>query len=147
MNIINGFTTLGSVILDENKKELTFSNISVQSNKEATFLTKKEFTEYNKDKIKNKQRVKEIAKMIEEESYHNMSTLLYKHLQEQSEALKKGNPDVSLCHVHDRGCDSAEYLEFITDTLHDEAVVRAKKSRNSGQTKNKTKNKGEAYRE
>ena len=34
-NIINGFTTLGSIILDENKKELTLSNISVQSNREA----------------------------------------------------------------------------------------------------------------
>ena len=28
-NIINGFTTLGSVILDENHKNLTLSNISV----------------------------------------------------------------------------------------------------------------------
>ena len=39
-NIINGFTTLGSVILDENKKNLTLSNISVQSNREPlTFNT------------------------------------------------------------------------------------------------------------
>ena len=79
-NIINGFTTLGSVILDENHKNLTLSNISVQSNREPTFLTKKELEDYNKGKIKNKERVKEIAKMIEDESYHNMSTVLYKHL-------------------------------------------------------------------
>jgi hypothetical protein len=134
-NIINGFTTLGSVILDENKKELTLSNISVQSNREPTFITKKEFKAYNEGKIKNTQRVQEIDKLIEEDNYHTMSTLLHKHLKQQSEALKKENPELSICHVHDRGCDSVEYLEFIKETLQDDVVVRAKKSRNSEQTK------------
>jgi len=134
-NIINGYTTLGSVTLDENKKELTLSNISVQSNKEPSFITKKELKDYENSKIKNTQRVEEIAKLLEDDNYHNVSTLLYQHLQDQSTAYKAANADVSICHVHDRGCDSAEYLEFITDTLHDDAVVRAKKSRNSNQTK------------
>jgi len=134
-NIINGFTTLGSVILDENKKELTLSNISVQSNKEPTFITKKELKAYNDGKIKNIQRVQEIDTLIEKETYHTMSTLLHKHLKQQSEALKKENPELSICHVHDRGCDSVEYLEFIKETLKDDVVVRAKKSRNSEQTK------------
>ena len=134
-NIINGFTTLGSVILDENKKELTLSNISVQSNKEPTFITKKELKAYNDGKIKNIQRVQEIDTLIEKETYHTMSTLLHKHLKQQSEALKKENPELSICHVHDRGCDSVEYLEFIKETLEDDVVVRAKKSRNSEQTK------------
>jgi len=134
-NIINGFTTLGSVILDENKKNLTLSNISVQSNREPTFLSKKEFDDYNNNKIKNKKRVQEIAKLIEDETYHNMSTVLYKHLQEQSIALKEANPELSICHVHDRGCDSIEYLEFIKETLKDDVVVRAKKTRNSEQIK------------
>ncbi|MEA1893205.1 MAG: hypothetical protein U9N33_10925 [Campylobacterota bacterium] len=134
-NIINGFTTLGSVILDENKKNLTLSNISVQSNREPTFLTKQELKSYNDGKIKNIQRVKEIDQLIEQDNYHTMSSLLYKHLKQQSEALKKENPELSICHVHDRGCDSVEYLEFIKEILKDDAVVRAKKSRNSEQTK------------
>ena len=134
-NIINGYTTLGSVILDENKKDLTLSNISVQSNREPNFITKQELKNYENNKIKNRQRVKEIAQLIEDDNYQNMSTVLYTHLKEQSEALKTANPNVSICHVHDRGCDSAEYLEFIKDTLGDDTVVRAKKSRNSEQTK------------
>ena len=134
-NIINGYTTLGSVTLDENKRELTLSNISVQSNKEPNFITKQELKDYENSKIKNTQRVKEIAKLVEDANYHNMSTLLYQHLQNQSRAYKAANPDISICHIHDRGCDSAEYLEFITEILHDDAVVRAKKSRNSDQTK------------
>jgi len=134
-NIINGFTALGSIILDENKKNLTLSNISIQSNGEPNFLTKKELEDYNNNKIKDEKRVQEIAKMIENKSYHNMNTLLYKHLEEQSKALKKANPEVSICHVHDRGCDSVEYLEFIKETLKDDVVVRVKKTRNSEQTK------------
>jgi len=134
-NIINGFTTLGSVILDENHKNLTLSNISVQSNREPTFLTKAEQENYTQGKIKNKQRVKEIAKLIKDDTYHNMSTLLHKHLKEQSIALKEANPELSICHVHDRGCDSIEYLEFIKETLKDDVVVRAKKTRKSEQTR------------
>jgi hypothetical protein len=134
-SIINGYTTLGSVILDESRKELILSNITVQSNKEPNFLTKKELKEYESGKIKNTQRKEEIAKMIEEDSYINMTNTLHKHLKDQSEALKEENPDVSICHIHDRGCDSVEYLEFIKNDLGDDAVVRAKKSRNSNHTK------------
>ena len=134
-NIINGYTTLGSVILDEKRRDLTLSNISVQSNKEPNFITKKELKDYENKKIKNTKRATEIAQILEDDNFQNMSTALYKHLQDQSTALKVANPDVSICHVHDRGCDSAEYLEFIKDKLHDDAVVRAKKSRNSQQTK------------
>ncbi len=134
-NIINGYTTLGSVILDETRKELTLSNITVFSNRESDFITKKELKEYHAGKIKNTQRKAEIAKKIEDEKYINFTTTLEKHLTDQSRALKGANPDISLCHVHDRGCDSVEYLEFITETLGDDAVVRAKKTRNSNQTK------------
>ncbi len=134
-DIVNGFTTLGSVILDENKKELTLSNITVFSNRQEEFLTKKELKDYNDGKIKNVQRKEEIAKKIEEENYINMTTTLEKHLQDQSVALKAANPDISLCHVHDRGADSVEYLEFISETLNDDAVIRAKKTRNSNQRK------------
>ncbi|MDQ7061790.1 MAG: transposase [Sulfurimonas sp.] len=133
--IINGYTTLGSVILDENKKELTLSNITVFSNKQEDFLIKKELKDYNDGKIKNIQRKEEIAKKIEKESYINMTTTLEKHLQDQSKAFKEVNPDISLCHVHDRGCDSVEHLEFVSETLKDDAVVRVKKTRNSNQTK------------
>ena len=67
-NIINGYTTLGSVILNENKKDLTLSNISVQSNKEPNFITKQELKDYNNKRIKNTQRVKEITQMIKNDN-------------------------------------------------------------------------------
>jgi len=39
-NIVNGYTTLNSVILDEKQKNLTLSNISVFSNKLVLSLSK-----------------------------------------------------------------------------------------------------------
>ncbi|SEH06622.1 transposase [Candidatus Venteria ishoeyi] len=133
--IVNGYTTLNSVILDERKKNLTLSNISVFSNKDDDFICKKELEDYHKDNIKNPIRKAEIAEKIEDESLINMGVILKKHLKKQSEAFKQASPDISLCHVHDRAADSIEYLEFIKDELGDDAVVRVKKSRNSNQAK------------
>ncbi len=74
-----------------------------------------------------------------------MKNTLKKHLKVQCVALKKENPNISICHVHDRGEDSADYLEFIKDTLGDDTVVRAKKSRNSTQYNINPKTKRKNY--
>jgi len=132
-NIINGNTVLGSVILDESKQDITLSNITVFSNREKNFVTVKELKDYEDNKIEDDTRIAEIKAAIDDDNYINMRNTLEKHLQDQSTALKKKNPNISICHVHDRGEDSIEYLEFIKDTLGDDTVVRAKKSRNSTQ--------------
>ena len=132
-NIINGNTVLGSVILDESKQDITLSNITVFSNREKNFVTVKELHDYENNKIEDEIRKAEIKAAVDDDSYINMRNTLEKHLQDQSVALKKENPDISICHVHDRGEDSVEYLEFIKDTLGDDTVVRVKKSRNSNQ--------------
>jgi len=133
--IINGYTTLNSVILNEHKKDLTLSNITVFSNKDDNFITKAELDDYNKDKIKNPKRKEEIAQKLADEININMGITLEKHLKDQSEAFKKANPDISLYHVHDRAGDSIDYLEFVRNELNDDAIVRVKKTRNSTQTK------------
>lgn len=132
-NIINGNTVLGSVILDESKQDITLSNITVFSNRDKKFVTQKELKDYEDNKIEDDNRKDEIKQAIDDDNYINIRNTLEKHLADQSEALKQENPDISICHVHDRGEDSIEYLEFIKDTLNDDTVVRVKKSRNSNQ--------------
>ncbi len=131
--IINGYTTLGSVILDENKKNLTLSNITVFSNKDEKFVSKEELKNYNSGKIEDEERKKEIELAIKNENHINMEITLKKHLQDQSDAFKKANPNISICHTHDRGEDSVSYFEFVKDELEDDFVVRGKKTRNSNQ--------------
>ena len=117
---------------------------SCQSNRQKNFVTVKELADYDNNKIEDETRRAEIKKAIDDDNYINMRNTLEKHLQVQSEALKKENPDISICHIHDRGEDSIKYLEFIKDTLKDDTVVRVQKSRNSNQfiinSKTKRKN-------
>ena len=122
-NIINGNTILGSVILDESKTEITLSNITVFSNGEKRFVTKKELEEYEDDKIEDESRKEEIKEAIEDKNYINMKNTLHKHLLDQSEALKQANPDISICHVHDRGEDSIDYLEFIKNKPYLKLII------------------------
>lgn len=132
-NIINGYTAEGSIILDENKKNLTLSNISVYSNRDDKFITQEELKDYDKNKIEDEERRKKIEECIENKNYINTEIILQKHLQEQSMSFKKANPNISICHCQDRAGDNIKYFEFVKDTLNDDFVTRVKKSRNSNQ--------------
>ena len=114
-NIINGNTVLGSVILNESKTEITLSNITVFSNGDEKFVSKKELEDYENNKIEDDKRREQIKEAIENKDYINMKNTLNKHLLDQSRAMKLSNPAISICHVHDRGEDGIEYLEFITN--------------------------------
>lgn len=132
-NVINGNTVLGSIILDESKQNITLSNITTFSNRERNFVTQKELKDYEAGKIEDEDRKQELSEAIENKSFINMKTTLQKHLSDQSKALKEANPDISICHIHDRGEDSIDYLEFVKNELKDDTVVRVKKTRNSNQ--------------
>ena len=132
-NIINGYINLGSVILDENKKNLTLSNLTVFSNRDEKFVGKEELKNFDNNKIEDEKRKKEIETFIKNKNYINMEITLQKHLRDQSEAFKRANPNISICHVHDRIEDNIIYFEFTKDTLLDDFVVRVKKTRNSNQ--------------
>ena len=132
-NIINGYSNLGSVILDENKKNLTLSNITVFSNRDDKFIGKEELKNYHKNKLEDENRVKKIEEAIKNNDYINTEIILQKHLKEQSVSFKKVNPNISICHVYDRAADDIKYFEFVRETLQDDFIVRVKKSRNSNQ--------------
>jgi hypothetical protein len=134
-NLTNGYTTLGTVIVDENRKNITLADITVFSNKEERFISQKEIKAYESGKIEDKARVAEIKKFIDNNSYINMTLSVREQTKRVSKSLKEKNPDVSICHVHDRFCDSVEYFEHIDQTLNDEFVVRVKLSRNSNEKK------------
>ena len=133
--ITNGYSTLGTVILDEEKKDITLADIKVFSNKEDIFISQKELNQYENNKIKDKSRIEELKKIIDGKEHINMTLSVREQTQRVSEAIKSKNPKVSICHIHDRFCDSVGYFEHIEQTLKDEFVVRAKLSRNSNQTK------------
>ena len=133
--VINGFSTLASIAIDENKRDVTLMDISVFSNKEKRFIKQDELKDYENGKIVDKSREEEIKALVDEDKHINMTLSLMRQSKRVSGILKVANPDISLCHIHDRFADMNEYLEYIDQTLQDEFVIRATKARVSNQTK------------
>ncbi len=133
--VINGFSTLASIVIDENKRDVTLMDISVFSNKEKRFIKQDELKDYENGKIEDKSREEEIKSLVDEDKHINLTLSLIRQSKQVSEILKVANPDISLCHIHDRFADMNEYLEHIDQNLQDEFVIRATKTRVSNQTK------------
>jgi len=132
-NLTNGYTTLGTVIVDENRKDITLADITVFSNKEKRFISQAEIKAYESGEIEDEARVLAIKELVESNNHINMTLSVREQTQRVSQALKANNNKLSICHVHDRFCDSVGYFEHIDQTLKDEFVVRVKLSRNSNE--------------
>jgi hypothetical protein len=143
-NMINGYSTFGTVCLSSDGQELHFSDISVFSNgdKEHYVLqTELDAVLKKQTKAKKKQEVaaltkreKEIVELLENEEYVNLRRVVHTQLKRVSEELKKGNENLRICHVIDRQMDGVPYFSFINEELDDFFVIRAKISRNSNET-------------
>ena len=47
-NVINGYSTLAFIAIDENKKDITLLDITTFSNKESRFVSQKELEKYDR---------------------------------------------------------------------------------------------------
>jgi len=133
--VVNGYSTLASIIVDENKQDVTLMDLTVFSNKEERFVSQEELKAYENNKIEDKERVEQIKRLIDEDKHINNTISLMRQSKSVSEALKKANSDISICMVHDRFADKNEYFKYIDQELKDEFVIRATTKRVSNQTK------------
>jgi len=137
--IINGYSSLGTILLNENKKDITLTNMTVFSNKEERFVSQDELKKYHNNKIEDENRVAKIKELIDSETYINNTVSLKRQSKEVSDSLKSENSDIVICHIHDRFGDNIEYFKHIDETLKDQFVIRVKASRNSNKTKKNAK--------
>lgn len=143
-NMINGYSTLGTVCLSSNTQELHFSDISVFSNGDKEhYVLQTELDALQKKQAKAKKmrevaaltkREKEIVELLKNEEYLNLRRVVQTQLQRVSEELKNENENLRICHVIDRQMDGDPYFSFIDEELGDFFVIRAKISRNSNET-------------
>ena len=133
--IINGFSTLASVIIDEEKHDVTFADITVFSNREENFVSQEELKSFNEKKIKDKNREAKIKELIEKDEHINMTLSLMRQTKSVSDTLKLSNPAISVCHIHDSFADMGEYFKHVDQRLEDEFVVRGTAKRVSNQIK------------
>lgn len=134
-NITNGYSTLASIIINENKKDITLSEVTVFSNREERFVSQDELKLYNAKKIEDKSRVEKIKEMIDKDEHINMTLSLMRQSKRVSKTVKVANPNITACHIHDRFADMTEYFKHVDQVLKDEFVVRGTKKRVSNQTK------------
>jgi hypothetical protein len=133
--VINGFSTLASVAIDENKHNVTLLDVTVFSNREKRFIKQDELARFEKGKIEDKVREAEIKALVDEDRHINMTLSLMRQTQSVSKTLKLSNPCISVCHIHDRFADIDEYFAHIDQKLKDEFVIRGTAKRVSNQTK------------
>jgi len=133
--IINGFSTLASAIIDEEKHDVTFADITVFSNREENFVSQDELKSFNTGKIEDEKRESKIKELVESDTHINMTLSLMRQTKSISDTLKLSNPAISVCHIHDSFADMGEYFKHVDQTLKDEFVVRGTAKRVSTQTR------------
>lgn len=132
--IINGYYSIATIFVDENRRDITFADIDVFSNKEYSFVSQENLKKYEKDKLLDDEKAK-IRELVESDSYINKKKSIENQLTNINGSFKEQSPKTRICYIHDSACDDSNYFKFINKELKQEFVVRLKKSRNSNQTK------------
>ena len=133
-NIINGYNSFNSVVVDLNGKSVTPIATEIYSNRSEDFISQKDLKLISKPLSKKATEAKKvhfqaIKARVENGEYLNSTLVSKRQIQHLSEQLKKDNPLKKLTHVIDRGSDDNELFRFIKKELGDEFVIRMKASR------------------
>jgi len=139
--IINGFSAISGIFLDESSKTIKVSNIKLFSNGDKNFVSKKEMKLYEDKQLEDKQRVEQIQEAIKDNKAYNLTDTINNHFKTQSQIAKENNSNIILFHTYDRGADAKMHLKYIVEELQDEFGIRAKDSRLSNQTTTDAKGK------
>ena len=137
---INGYQTFNTVAIDEKGKNVCPVDMSIYSNGDEHYVTQAERKQFQKGQMKHSDnealrlRGQEIERFLEEESDLNLKKVTEMQLSQVSQAFKKDNESIRLCHVLDRQFDGLNTFQFIDAELDDELVIRLKISRNSNQS-------------
>jgi hypothetical protein len=132
--IINGYSSFNTVVVDVFGKNLRLLDTEIYSNRSSDYVTQAELKQQEKDCLTTAteeecQRYDEVKKRIEEGSYINLEKITRDQLRVISTRLKAKEGVGQLTHVLDRGFDDESLFDFINDELNDKVVVRLKVSR------------------
>lgn len=130
--LINGYKTQNSVVMDRKGKDLRLMQTTPYSTTSEDYITNAEYADYKADRIKNATRVAQIEALVEQGTPYNLRLITQRHIGQISQAIRKENPEAVIVDVLDRGFDDAGLFEFETD-LGNLFVVRSKLNRNSNE--------------
>ena len=120
--IINGYNSLATIFIDENRRDITFGDIDIFSNREDRFISQEDLKKYEKNKLEADKSLK-IENLIKSNEYINTKKSIKNQLKNINVFFKEQSPETRICYIHDRACDDVDYFEFIN---------KLKTSENSG---------------
>lgn len=129
---IKGYKTFSSVLIDNEQGKVKLLSCTPYSNTDPKFVSQKEMVSYEKGKLEDQARVKEIEALLEAEDNINSKKICFEQIQAIHDQIKCEHPEIVIIHVLDRGFDSKEIFEFI-EALGDKYIIRFKSNRNSNE--------------
>jgi hypothetical protein len=132
--IINGYSTFNTVVVDVFGKQLRLLDTEVYSNRSVNYITQEELKQQEKDcsdtaTADERNRYEVVKALMSTGDYINLSLITRNQLKELSHRLKAKETVGQLTHVLDRGFDDESLFDFIDQELHDKFVIRGKISR------------------
>ena len=133
-NIINGYNSFNTVVVDLSGKTVVPLSTKIYSNKADNFISQKDLKLISKP-LSKKATPEQIAHYnniqakVTTSEYINSSIVAKEQIKNSSKKLKKDNPIKKLTHVIDRGADDDGLFKFISSELKDDFVIRLKTSR------------------
>ncbi len=131
-NWVKGYKTFDSVLIDNQKGTIKLLSCTPYSNADPKFVSQAEMVAYEKGKLADVARKKEIENLLETQDNYNSKKICLDQIKAIHDQIKKVNPEIVIIHVLDRGFDSEEIFDYI-DSLGDKYVIRFKSNRNSNE--------------
>ena len=129
-DLINGFDTFNSVLVDLKRKSIQLLATTPFSNGDTAFVSQKERYLYANGQIKCADRRAEIAAHDEAKRSYNLKSLVQAQIKTCHAAIRAANPKALIIDLYDRGFDDADLFELET-AEHTSFVVRGKNNRNN----------------
>lgn len=129
---IRGYSAYCSVMINPSTKHLNLLSCVPYSNGDPDFVSETELAQFEKGKLQDQQRAKDIEQALEAKDNYNSKSICKKQIISIHNAIKAINPDIVIIHLLDRGYDSQELMDLL-DILGDRYYIRFKQNRNSNE--------------
>jgi hypothetical protein len=129
---VKGYKTFASILINNQNGTIKLLSCVPYSNADPSFVSQQEMTAYQKGKLTDTERKKEIDNLLEKQDNYNSKTICLEQIKAIHNQIKAQNPEIVIIHVLDRGFDSVEIFEYI-ESLGDKYLIRFKCNRNSNE--------------
>lgn len=130
-NIINGYPTFNSVLIDLPNQKVRLLQSTPYSSQDKNYLSSTKLKDYVEGKLLKAER-KAVESLVASGNWYNHQTIVENHVKKIDESIRSVNPEATIVHVYDRGHDNIDLFEY-HQKKRDLFVIRSKTNRNSNE--------------